>query len=101
MLTVSRKKILLCRIIMWGGLALAAVGAVFFYISSELYIDLSLALLGGGFVISILGGVAMRRLFRCPNCKKTVLNSDNKIDLRSTNCPDRCPNCGAPVQLTD
>lgn len=99
MLTVSRKKILICRIIMWGGIALAAVGAVMAYMESTGME--CVALIGGGLVISLLGSTLMRRLFRCPNCKKSVLSSDNKLDLRSTDCPTHCPHCGTPVQLED
>lgn len=99
MLIVSKKKILLARIFMWGGIALAAVGAVMTYMDStgmECII-----LIAAGLVISLLGSVFMGRMFRCPGCKKNVLSSDVKIDLRTTDCPRSCPHCGTPVQLED
>lgn len=99
MLIVSKKKITLTRIIMWGGLVLAAVGAVMTYME-ETGME-CVALLAAGLVISLLGATAMKRLFRCPNCKKSVLTDDSKIDLRNTNCPTRCPYCGTPVQLEE
>lgn len=99
MLIVSRKKILLARIVMWGGIALAAVGAVMAYMESTGME--CVALIGGGLVISLAGSAVMSRMFRCPNCKKNVLSSDIKIDLHSTNCPTRCPHCGTPVQLEE
>lgn len=99
MLIVSKKKLYLGRIFMWGGLALAAVGAVMGYMEStgmECII-----LIAGGLVISLLGSAFMSRMFRCPNCKKSVLSSDVKIDLRTSDCPKSCPHCGTPVQLQD
>ncbi len=101
MLSVSKKKIIACRILMWGGIALIVAGAIFYYISTDLYIDISLILLFSGFIITLLGSFLMQQLFRCPNCKKTVLSSEHKVDLRSTNCPTQCPNCGTPIQLVD
>ena len=100
MLIVSKKKLQALRVFMWGGLALAAVGAVLTYIS-ESYVDASLALLIAGIAISLLGAFLMKRLFRCPTCGKNVLGSDSGVDYRTSNCPSRCPNCGAPVQLQD
>ena len=99
MLIVSKKKILLARILMWGGIAVVAVGAVMTYMEST-GIE-CVALIAAGMIISLLGSVFMSRMFRCPNCKKTVLSSDVKIDLRSTDCPKSCPHCGTPVQLED
>lgn len=99
MLTVSKKPILFFRVLMWGGLVLVGIGAIFYYISSETYIDIILPLTVGGFAISIIGSLLMRRLFRCPNCKKSVLGTDSGIDKRTSNCPDHCPHCGAPVQV--
>lgn len=101
MLIVSKKLLILTRILMWGGLALAAVGTVFFYVSTEAFLNLSIALLAGGIVVSLLSSFCMRRLFRCPNCKKNVLGNQSSIDLRNSNCPDRCPHCGADVRLED
>lgn len=99
MLIVSKKKILLGRIIMWGGLVLAAVGAVMTYMESTG--TECVVLIAAGLIISLLGSTFMSRMFRCPSCKKNVLSSDVKIDLRSTNCPKSCPHCGTPVQLQD
>lgn len=99
MLIVSKKKILLARIFMWGGIALAAVGAVMTYMDSTGME--CVVLIAAGLIISLLASTFMSRMFRCPNCKKNVLSSDVKIDLRSTNCPKSCPNCGTPVQLQD
>lgn len=99
MLIVSKKKILLCRVAMWGGIALAAVGAVMTYMESTGME--CVVLLAAGLVISLLGAAVLARMFRCPNCKKYVLSSDNKLDLRSTDCPERCPHCGTPVQMKD
>lgn len=99
MLIVSKKKILLARIVMWGGIVLAALGAIITY-SGDSGME-SIILLAAGLVISLLGSVFMNRLFRCPNCKKSVLTGDVKMDLRSTNCPHSCPTCGTPVQLKD
>ncbi len=101
MLSVSKRKITACRILMWGGIALVVVGVILSYIFSKAYIDLSLPLLGGGLVITLLGSFLMQQLFRCPNCKKSVLSSEHKIDLRNTDCPTHCPNCGTSVQLVD
>lgn len=99
MLIVSKKKILLARIFMWGGIALAAVGAVMTYMEST-GIE-CVVLIAAGLVISLLASTFMSRMFRCPGCKKTVLSSDVKMDLRSTNCPKSCPHCGTPVQLEE
>ncbi len=99
MLIVSKKKILLARIFMWGGIALAAVGAVMTYIESTGME--CVFLIGAGLIISLLASTFMSRMFRCPNCKKNILSSDVKIDLRSTDCPKSCPHCGTPVQLQD
>lgn len=99
MLIVSRKKVLLTRIIMWGGIAMAAVGAIVTY-TDDAGME-SIFLLAAGLIISLLASAFMNFLFRCPNCKKSVLTSDAKMDLRSTNCPNSCPSCGAPVQLKD
>lgn len=99
MLIVSKKKILLARIFMWGGIALAAVGAVMTYMESTGME--CVVLIAAGLVISLLASTFMSRMFRCPSCKKTVLSSDVKIDLRSTNCPTSCPHCGTPVKLEE
>ena len=97
---ISKKKIYACRIIMWGGLVLAAAGAVCYYVGSHL-IDWSILLLGGGLVISFIGGVFLKRQFRCPNCKASILAADASIDLRMTNIPKSCPNCQTQVELVD
>lgn len=97
---VSKKSIFACRALMWGGIGIVAAGAIVYYAFPE-YIDLCLILLGGGLVVSVLGGVIMRRLFRCPECKRNVLGNSSSIDLRSTEVPKACPNCGLPVQITD
>ncbi len=99
MLIISGKKLLAARVVMWGGIGLAALGAVLFYISSDSFGTASIALLGGGLVISLLGAVCMKRLFRCPSCGKNVLGSGSGVDLRTSNCPSRCPHCGAEVQV--
>lgn len=101
MLVVSKKKILLFRIIMWVGVAIAVIGAIFYYATSESFIDIYLGMLAGGLLITVVGSGLMQRMFRCPNCKKTVLTGDTKIDLRTSNCPTHCSNCGTPVQLVD
>ena len=101
MLIISKNKLLLTRIIMWGGIVLAALGAILFYISSDTYGTASIVLLGGGLVVSLLGATCMKRLFRCPSCGKSVLGSDSGVDLHTSNCPDHCPHCGAKVRLED
>lgn len=99
MLIVSKKKLLAARVVMWGGIGLAALGAILFYISSDSFGSASIALLGGGLVISLLGAACMKRLFRCPSCRKSILGTDSGVDLRTSNCPTRCPHCGAEVRL--
>ncbi|MGM9607495.1 MAG: hypothetical protein ACI3XJ_08345 [Oscillospiraceae bacterium] len=101
MLIVSKKKLLATRIIMWGGIGLAALGAILFYISSDTFGTASIALLAGGLIVSLLGATCMKRLFRCPNCRKSVLGSDSGVDLRTSNCPSRCPHCGAEVRVEE
>ncbi|MGN1004172.1 MAG: hypothetical protein ACI4O5_04980 [Oscillospiraceae bacterium] len=101
MLIISKRKLLLIRIIMWGGIGLAALGAILFYISSDSFGWASIVLLAGGLVITLLGAACMNHLFRCPNCRKSVLGSDSGVDLRTSNCPDHCPHCGAKVQLKE
>lgn len=101
MLIISKKKLLLNRFIMWGGIALAAVGAVAFYISSDIFGIASIVLLAAGLVISLLGATLMKRLFRCPNCKQNVLSSDSGVEFRTKNCPQCCPNCGTKVRIED
>lgn len=101
MLIVSKKKLLATRVIMWGGIVLAALGAILFYISSEDFGMASIALLAGGLIVSIVGASCMKRLFRCPSCGKSVLGTDSGVDLRTSNCPKRCPNCGASVRLEE
>jgi len=100
MLIVSKRKMQALRILMWGGLALAVIGGLLMYIS-ESYVDISLIALIAGLCISLLGASLMKRLFRCPACRKNVLGSNSGVDYRSSNCPERCPHCGAPVQLQD
>lgn len=99
MLIISRTKLYMTRFLMWGGIAVAVVGAVIFYISSDSFGTASIVLLAAGLVISLLGAACMKRLFRCPNCKKTVLPNDSGIDFRTANCPDHCPHCGMKIQL--
>lgn len=86
---------------MWGGIGLAALGAILFYVSSDSFGTASIILLGGGLVISLAGAACMKRLFRCPSCGKSVLNDDSGIDFRTSKCPDRCPHCGAKVQIEE
>ncbi len=99
MLIVSRKKVKLARVFMWGGIAVVVVGAVMAYIESTGME--CVAIIAAGMIISMLGSVYMNRLFRCPHCKKSVLLGDMKMDLRSTDCPKNCPTCGASVQMED
>lgn len=101
MLIISKKKLLLTRFLMWGGIVLAALGAVIFYISSKAFVNASLILLAGGLIISLLGATCMKRLFRCPSCGKSVLGDNSGVDLRTSKCPDRCPHCGAKVRLEE
>ncbi len=99
MLIISKKKLLATRVLMWGGIGLAALGAILFYISSDTFGSASVALLGGGLVVSLLGATCMKRLFRCPSCGKNVLGNESGVDLHTSSCPDRCPYCGAQVRL--
>lgn len=95
---VSKTKVIICRVLMWGGLGLAAIGTLFYY-ADETLLDGSLILLAGGLLISFVGGVLLRRLFRCPNCKTNVLGKESSIDLRSSACPKECPNCHTPIEF--
>lgn len=99
MLIISKKKLYMTRFLMWGGIGLAVVGAVIFYISSDVFGTASIVLLAAGLVISLLGAACMKRLFRCPNCKKNVLPPDSGVDFRNSNCPEHCPHCGAKIQV--
>lgn len=99
MLIVSQKKLQVLRVFMWGGLVLAAVGAVFTYVADGYYIDASLTLLIAGICISLIGAIIMKRMFRCPNCKKSVLGTDSGVDFRTSNCPACCPHCGTGIQI--
>ena len=98
MMIVSKIKVILCRCIMWGGIGLAVLGAILFYVG-EPFGMVCIYLLGGGLVLSLLGATVMRALFRCPNCRKNVLGEESGVDLRSSKCPDRCPHCGTGIQL--
>ncbi len=97
---VSKAKIIAFRFIMWGGIALAAVGAVIFYVLPD-SAGLSIILLAGGIAVSFVGASLMKHLFRCPNCKTNVLDSNSSIDLRMTNMPRECPRCRTQVELVD
>lgn len=101
MLIISKKKLLLTRCLMWGGIGLAALGAILFYISSDSFGTASIVLLAGGLIISLLGATCMKRLFRCPNCGKSVLGSDSGVDLHTSNCPNHCPHCGVKIRLEE
>lgn len=98
MLIVSKKKLYATRFLMWGGLVVVALGAILSYASVSSS-DISFALIAVGFCVSLLGAVMMRRLFRCPNCKKNVLPENSGIDIRTEKCPERCPHCGAKIQV--
>lgn len=95
---VSKKKVIACRVLMWGGLGLAAIGTLLYY-ADESLLNGSLILLAGGLLISFVGGSLLRRLFRCPNCKVNVLGKESSIDLRSSACPKECPNCHTPIEF--
>lgn len=97
---ISKKTVYVFRVIMWGGLVLAAIGALLYYAEPNM-INISLILLGGGLILSLVGAALMRRLFRCPHCKTNVLGDDSSIDLRMTKVPSSCPRCGSKVELTD
>lgn len=97
---VSRRNIIFTRCILWGGIALAVIGAVICYAFPD-HLDWSLALLGGGLLISLLGAFLLKRLFRCPKCKKNVLPSDSSVDTKMDNIPRFCPYCNTPVELID
>lgn len=100
MLIISKKKLYLTRGLMWGGLAIAALGIIISLVLSS-YTDLSIILLAAGLCISLLGALVMRRLFRCPNCKRNVLSNDSGIDIRSEKCPTSCPHCGMKIQIEE
>ena len=97
---VSKKQIIAFRFVMWGGLALAVAGAVVFYALPS-HIDWSIILLAAGLVISFIGASLLKHLFRCPNCKTNVLDSNSSVDLRMTNIPKSCPKCHTQVELID
>ncbi len=97
---VSKIKIIAFRFVMWGGIALAAIGAIVFYAFPD-NVDLSIILLAAGIVISFIGASFMKHLFRCPNCKTNVLDSNSSIDLRMSNMPRECPRCHTQVELID
>lgn len=101
MLIISKKKLLLTRCVMWGGIVLAAVGAVLFYISSDSFGTASIVLLAAGLVISLFGASCMKRLFRCPNCRKNVLSTDSGVDFHTEKCPACCPHCGTKIQIKE
>lgn len=98
MLIISKKKLYLTRFLMWGGIAVVALGVVVSVAASS-HSDLSLALIAGGFCVSLLGAVWMKRLFRCPNCRKNVLPDGSGVDIHTEKCPARCPHCGAEVRV--
>lgn len=98
MLTLSKKKLYLARVFMWGGAAVAIVGILLSWFGPDSTI-LDVILLAAGLCVSFLGAFALRRCFRCPNCKNSVLPDDSGIDLHTYNCPDHCPHCGARIRL--
>lgn len=98
MLVISKKKLYLTRFLMWGGIVVVALGVIVSVALSS-GSTLSLVLIAGGFCVSLLGALCMKRLFRCPNCKKNVLPDNSGVDIHTEKCPTRCPHCGAKVQL--
>lgn len=97
---VSKKKIMMTRVLLWGGVALMVVGIVLSYISDN-SLSTSLYLLLGGLLISFLGAFLLKRLFRCPHCKVNVLGENSNVDLKMDNVPQFCPKCGARVQIVE
>lgn len=97
MLVISKKKLYLTRFLMWGGIVVVALGALIsFATSSSVF---TLVLIAAGFFVSLFGAVCMKRLFRCPNCKKNVLPDGSGVDIHTEKCPDRCPYCGTEVRM--
>ena len=100
MVIISKKKLYVTRFVMWGGLVVAAVGIIVSFVSSSSTMA-SIVLLAAGLCVSLLGAFCLRRMFRCPNCKKSMLPDDSGIDFRNTQCPKRCPNCGLEIQMKE
>jgi hypothetical protein len=98
MLILSKKKLYLARGFMWGGAAAAIVGILLSWLGPDSTLW-DIVLLAAGLCVSISGAIALRRLFRCPNCKSSVLPDDSGIDLHTYNCPDHCPHCGAKIRM--
>lgn len=98
MLIVSKKKLFFTRFLMWGGIVVVALGALISFASSSSSV-FSLILIAAGFFVSLFGAVCMKRLFRCPNCRKNVLPDGSGVDIRTEKCPARCPHCGAEVRV--
>ena len=98
MLIISKKKLYVTRGLMWGGVCIAGLGIlVSFAVPSDT--DLNLILLAVGLGVSLIGAFAMRRLFRCPNCKRNVLPNESGVDLRTEKCPEACPHCGTKIRI--
>lgn len=98
MLIISKKKLYVTRFLMWGGVGAACLGILISFVAPS-YTDLNLILLAAGLGVSLIGALAMRRLFRCPNCKRNVLPNDSGVDLRTEKCPEACPHCGTKIRI--
>lgn len=102
MLTISKRKLLAIRVIMLVGIVIAAVGILLSFGGTDNpHLDLCIVLLGVGLFISIFGSFLMRRLFRCPHCKKTVLEDGSGIEFNNKNFPHQCPHCHISVRLEE
>lgn len=89
MLTISRKALSACHVLMWGGLALAALGVVLLV----LRVPYSVLLAVAGILLAGAGVFGLDRLYRCPHCGKKLLDDKEGRRGLMEKCPEHCPHC--------
>lgn len=95
MLTISKKAISACHVLMWGGLALFLLGVILLVMRVPYSVLLAVA----GILLAAVGVFWLDRLYRCPHCGKKLLDDKAGRGSLMEKCPPHCPHCLRDVQV--
>lgn len=93
MLTISKTKLYLAKGVFWVGIISMAAGIL------TTKWDITWVFFGAGLALALIGAITRDNMFRCPKCRHRLL-SGKQGKIMAETCPDHCPACGVPIEIS-